>query len=105
RLVEELAHPWPTFLPAIENALQRLVVSYRPDHNQRDSLHNDTAYGRRSRVDDSESSSEACEVHHYVPLASLVGKKAVEAREHIVDVPHAQAIAQLLEQDGKSKAE
>lgn len=105
RLTEDLAYPWPTFIPAVENALQRLVVSYRPDHNQRDSLHNDTAYGRRSAADERESPSEAYEVHHYIPLLSLADKGAAEVREHIVDELHAHQIAQLLEQAGKSKAE
>jgi len=47
RLVEDMPLPWPTYREHVARAVQRIVVSHRPDHGHEGALHNDTAYGLR----------------------------------------------------------
>lgn len=53
RLAESVPDPWPGFRAKFEEAFERVIVSYKPDHGSRDpksrkttgKLHNATAYG------------------------------------------------------------
>lgn len=45
RLLSDTPQPWGGFRDAVESAIERVVVSYKPDHGQQDKLHNETAYG------------------------------------------------------------
>lgn len=45
RLLTDMPQPWNGFRDAVESAIERVVVSYKPDHGWQDKLHNETAYG------------------------------------------------------------
>lgn len=45
RLLADMPQPWNGFRDAVESAIERVVVSYKPDHGHQDKLHNETAYG------------------------------------------------------------
>lgn len=60
-------YPWEGFRDAIEAALPRIVVSYKPDHGHQAGLHNDTAYGFVEPYEPGKPS----QVVHRVPLLSL----------------------------------
>lgn len=47
KLVQEFEPPWPTYRQRVADAVNRIVVSHRPDHGHAAALHNDTAYGLR----------------------------------------------------------
>lgn len=98
RLLDSLEHPWPTFLHGLENALSRVVVSYRPDHNVAGPLHNDTAYGSvEDRKSDVPGVAVKTAVHHFVPLANLVSRKAEDVRDSVGGSWLANALADLVE--------
>lgn len=48
RLVESMPLPWPTYREHVARAVDRVVVSHRPDHGYEGALHNETAYGLRA---------------------------------------------------------
>jgi CRISPR-associated endonuclease Csn1 len=98
RLLEGLGYPWPSFLPGLENALSRVVVSYRPDHNAVGPLHNATAYGaaERRQSDEPGVATKAL-VHHYIPLASIATRKAEDVRKAVIGSWLSESIARLLE--------
>ncbi|WP_370309723.1 type II CRISPR RNA-guided endonuclease Cas9 [Sinimarinibacterium flocculans] len=60
-------YPWEGFRDALEKALPRIVVSYKPDHGHQAGLHNDTAYGFAEPYEPGRPSK----VVHRVPLLSL----------------------------------
>lgn len=45
RLLSDMPQPWEGFRDAVQSAIGRVVISYKPDHGHQDKLHNDTAYG------------------------------------------------------------
>jgi CRISPR-associated endonuclease Csn1 len=45
RLLSDMPQPWDGFRDAVESAIERTVVSYKPDHGHQGQLHNDLAYG------------------------------------------------------------
>jgi CRISPR-associated endonuclease Csn1 len=45
RLFDGLKEPWENFRDDVRRVLEKLVVSYKPDHGFQDAMHNDTAYG------------------------------------------------------------
>ncbi len=45
RLVEDLPAPFSNFWEHVKRAIDRVVVSHRPDHGHQGAMHNDTAYG------------------------------------------------------------
>lgn len=45
KLVDNLPLPWDGFHEDIAHAVDRIVVSHKPDHNERGRLHEETAYG------------------------------------------------------------
>jgi CRISPR-associated endonuclease Csn1 len=47
RLVEKMPLPWDTYREHVARAIERVVVSHRPDHGHQGALHNATAYGLR----------------------------------------------------------
>ena len=65
-------YPWEGFRAALETALPRIVVSYKPDHGHQASLHNDTAYGFAEPFRPGVKST----VVHRVPLATM-GKQNI----------------------------
>lgn len=67
RLVEEMPLPWPDFRREVTDAVNRIIVSYKPDHSVHAQLHNDTAYGIVSGPDD----NGRYEVVHRVPIDSF----------------------------------
>jgi len=105
RLLDGLEHPWPSFMLGVENAIRRMVVSHRPDHNPQDALHNDTSYGCRDTEESDATVVKTRCVHHYVPLLSLADAKPTDIREHLADERHGRAIAELLERRGGTKAD
>ncbi|WP_279254053.1 type II CRISPR RNA-guided endonuclease Cas9 [Candidatus Seongchinamella marina] len=44
--------PWKSFYSDVKASIERLVVSYKPDHGVQAALHNETAYGLVSPPDD-----------------------------------------------------
>lgn len=98
RLLEDIPEPWPTFRKGLENALARMVVSYRPEHGVAGSLHNDTAYGLAGEVSGIEpGTATKASVHHYVPLVTLVGRKPEDIRASIPNKWLADSLASLVE--------
>lgn len=45
KLLDDLPLPWPEFTDDMRQAVDRIVVSHKPDHNERGQLHEETAYG------------------------------------------------------------
>lgn len=98
RLLDNLDHPWSTFLPGLKNALARVVVSYRPDHSVAGPLHNDTAYGPvEDRGPDTPGVAVKAAVRHFVPLANLVNRKAADVRGSVGGTWLAQNLSGLIE--------
>lgn len=60
-------YPLDGFRDALEQALRRVVVSYKPDHGHQAGLHNDTAYGFVEPY----ARGKPSQVVHRVPLLSL----------------------------------
>lgn len=67
RLLEGLDLPWPAFRADLRDALEKTIVSHRPDHGRQAALHNDTNYGWRSPSDKSGNPL----VGHHVPLEGI----------------------------------
>ncbi|MEC3908934.1 type II CRISPR RNA-guided endonuclease Cas9 [Sphingobium sp. CR2-8] len=89
RLFTDLEHPWPGFRDALKAALDRTVVSHRPDHGLKPkaalhqsapphmtagALHNDTAYGFTGQV----NANGVPMVVHRVAIGSI-------KPEHLID--------------------
>lgn len=70
RLLEHLDLPWPTYREELESTLDKIIVSYKPDHGKQTGLHNDTNYGFRGDAD----AKGATLVGHRVPLESIQPK-------------------------------
>lgn len=51
RLLEWLELPWAGFREELKGALERAVVSHKPDHGKQAALHNDTNYALRGTPD------------------------------------------------------
>jgi CRISPR-associated endonuclease Csn1 len=45
KLIDDLPLPWDGFHEEISRAVEHIVVSHKPDHNERGRLHEETAYG------------------------------------------------------------
>lgn len=45
KLLDDLSLPWVGFVGDAQQAVDRIVVSHKPDHNERGQLHEETAYG------------------------------------------------------------
>lgn len=71
KLVESMPMPWPTYRDQIAAAIQRVIVSHKPDHGFEGGLHNETAYGLR---DDGM-------VVHRVPLSKFGSDQDIEKTE------------------------
>ncbi len=86
RLLADLDDPWPAFRDGMRRALERIVVSHKPDHGVEGALHNDTAYGIVAPADERGRSV----VVHRVSLASLKDGKQLgrirddTIREHLL---------------------
>ena len=105
RLLADLRHPWPSFMPGLENALQRVVISYRPDHGTAGALHNDTAYGAgRDSAEPVAGIALSREVRHYVPLRGLADKRPADIRKSLCDRQLAENIASFLEAHAVDKS-
>lgn len=74
RLIGDMPLPWGGYRRAVEEAVERIVVSYKPDHGVEGQLHNDTAYGLVEYRDNGPS-----KVVHRVPVASLTKPADFEA--------------------------
>ena len=79
RILEGLEEPWPGFRQGLAFGLEKVLVSYKPDHGVGARLHNDTAYGL---VDGNLDVSKPATVVHRVPLASI---KSVNDADRIRD--------------------
>lgn len=67
RLLESLQLPWPGFREELKTALERIVVSHKPDRGKQAALHNDTNYGLRGPPD----GRGVPLVGHHVPIENL----------------------------------
>ena len=103
RFLDDLDPPWPSFHAGLQNAIERVVVSSRPDHNPRDALHNATAYGAQEKADLTPNIGKR-DVHSYLPLLAFSEVKQADIREHVADARHATAIASLVERHQGDKA-
>lgn len=74
RFLDGLDEPWPGYRNGLSFGLNKVVVSYKPDHGTGARLHNDTAYGI---VDRSQSLDGPVEVVHRVPLVSIKSDEQV----------------------------
>lgn len=66
RLIGEMPQPWAGFRQAVADAVEQVIVSYKPDHGVEGGLHNATAYGLVEHREKGPS-----EVVHRVPITSL----------------------------------
>jgi len=67
RLIDRLSEPWPNFRKTVQDRLDQIVVSHKPDHGVQGALHNDTAYGLIGEPD----KAGKRDVVHRVPVESL----------------------------------
>ncbi len=70
RYFEDFPEPWPSFREELVTAVQKLVVSHKPDHGTGSALHNDTAYGIVSGPD----ASGKYRVRHRIPIDDVIKK-------------------------------
>lgn len=75
RLLEDMPEPWNNFRDTAAAALDRITVSYKPDHGVQGSLHNDTAYG----IIEGPNKEGAYEVVHRKPLVVLKNAEELQA--------------------------
>jgi CRISPR-associated endonuclease Csn1 len=68
RLVEDMPLPWPRYRMQVINAIERVLVSHKPDHGYQGGLHNETALGLRG----------GGMVAHRVPIDRFTGTEAIE---------------------------
>lgn len=73
RLVDNMPQPWERFRDDLDTALDKVVVSYKPDHGVQGPLHNDTAYGVVDIRPDGKS-----EVVHRVAAMTLTKRKDID---------------------------
>lgn len=87
RLLPKLDPPWPTFRDDVRQALERLIVSHKPDHGVQGALHNETAYGL---VQSPAEAKQKPIVVHRVPLDSISKRADMESirdetlRDHLL---------------------
>jgi CRISPR-associated endonuclease Csn1 len=74
RILEEMPLPWPGFREAVHQSLEKVIVSYKPDHDPSAALHNDTAYGLVGERDEDGRFT----VVHRVALGSLASDSDIE---------------------------
>jgi CRISPR-associated endonuclease Csn1 len=104
RLFDNLEHPWGTFLLGLQNALDRVVVSYRPDHAAAGPLHNDTAYGAADKGGaDVPGVAVKSVVHHFVPLSSVADRKPDDVRTSVRGKWLADSLAKIVDTHGADK--
>lgn len=83
RLLSNMPQPWNGFREAVESAIERTVVSYKPDHGHQDKLHNETAYGFVEQPD----GDGIARVVHRVNLADLKpGHLKADAEDGVRDL-------------------
>ena len=70
--------PWPDFRQTLEKALNRCVVSHKPDHNPQSQLHEETAYG----IVDGPNEKGVYTARHRVSLSSLKSPKDLTLLEN-----------------------
>lgn len=75
RLLEGLELPWPDFIGELDERLNAVVVSHKPDHGKQAALHNDTNYAWRGEADKKGNLL----VGRHVPLDSLKNARDAEA--------------------------
>jgi CRISPR-associated endonuclease Csn1 len=84
RLLSNMPQPWDGFRDAVESAINRVVVSHKPDHGQQDKLHNETAYGFIEPPDE----NGIAHVVHRINIADLkLGHLDADAEDGIRDLP------------------
>ena len=74
RLIGEMPLPWANYRRDVADAVERIWVSYKPDHGVEGGLHNDTAYGIVEHNPKGRS-----RVVHRVPISSLSKPEALDA--------------------------
>lgn len=67
RLIEGLQPPWPSFFDDVKSTVEKIAISYKPDHSMAGGLHNDTIYGLTKKSDFKGRSM----VVHRIPLSSI----------------------------------
>ena len=101
RLLADLEEPWPGFHAEAKAAIERVVVSHKPDHGTGGKLHNDTAYGEVRGADETGPN-----VVVRKPLSAFLRATPEEARAAIRDPVLAEKVAAALaaNADAKSRA-
>jgi CRISPR-associated endonuclease Csn1 len=100
RLMAALDEPWPGFAAEAKAAVERIVVSFKPDHGTGGKLHNDTAYGAVVGAGE-----KGPNVVVRKPLAAFVKASPDDARTAIRDPVLAEKVAGTLAiTDAKARA-
>lgn len=73
RLIGEMPLPWGGYRREVKDAVERIIVSYKPDHGVEGGLHNDTAYG----IVEHNPKGPSVVVHR-VPVTSLGKPESIE---------------------------
>ncbi len=74
RILEDMPEPWAGFYQEIESVIDRVVVSFKPDHGPEAALHNDTAYG----IVGAAGAKDQSVVRHRVPVTNFENPKELE---------------------------
>ncbi len=76
RLLEGFDKPehWQSFYQDIRNAAEKIVISYKPDHNPQAALHNETAYG----MIDYDQKKNIYTARVRIPLSSISTEKQLD---------------------------
>lgn len=77
RILEDMPDPWPGFREALDEAVNRTVVSHRPDHGIQGKLHEETAYGPVTEAE----RAEGWTVSHHKPVDGLSANEMRRIRD------------------------
>ncbi len=95
RLLKNLEYPWPTFRTDLQQTLEKINVSHKPDHGVETALHNDTNYGLVEPANDKHKQPL---VARYVPLETISDKDL----ENILDERVQIGLAKIFAENSKA---
>ncbi len=91
RLIDNMPDPWISYRDQVANAVEKIIISFKPDHGYQGGLHNDTTYGLRPEG----------KVVHRVPLDKFSSDTDIEKTEFANDELKAWLLEQTQGLSGK----
>ena len=92
RLLRNLEYPWPTFRTDLQQTLEKINVSHKPDHGVETALHNDTNYGL---IEPANDKNKQPLVARYVPLETISEKDLENILDERVQIGLAKIFAEF----------